>query len=50
MERQFIFRHRILTVGAEVFDLKVTPTNFDINKPLEAVWSSSLIEFNNQLP
>ena len=50
MERQFIFRHRILTVGAEAFDLEVTPANFGINKPLQAVWSSSLIEFNNQLP
>ena len=50
MERQFIFRHRDLVVGAEAFDLEVTPINFDINKPLQAVWSSSLIEFNNQLP
>lgn len=50
MERQFIFRHRELTVGAESFDLEVTPTNFGINKPIQAVWSSSLIEFNNQLP
>ena len=50
MERQFIFRHRDLVVGAESFDLEVTPTNFGINKPLQAVWSSSLIEFNNQLP
>ena len=50
MKRQFIFRHRDLVVGAEVFDLEVTPTNFGINKPLQAVWSSSLIEFNNQLP
>ena len=50
MERQFIFRHRVLTVGAESFDLEVTPANFGINKPLQAVWSSSLIEFNNQLP
>ena len=50
MERQFIFRHRYLTVGAESFDLEVTPANFGINKPLQAVWSSSLIEFNNKLP
>ena len=50
MERQFIFRHRDLAVGAESFDLEVTPTNFSINKPLQAVWSSSLIEFINQLP
>ena len=50
MERQFIFRHRDLVVGAEAFDLEVTPANFGINKPLQAVWSSSLIEFNNQLP
>ena len=50
MERQFIFRHRDLIVGAEAFDLEVTPANFGINKPLQAVWSSSLIEFNNQLP
>ena len=50
MKRQFIFRHRDLVVGAEVFDLEVTPTIFGINKPLQAVWSSSLIEFNNQLP
>ena len=50
MERQFIFRHRFLTVGAEAFDLEVTPANFGINKPLQAVWSSSLIEFINQLP
>ena len=47
MERQFIFRHRDLVVGAETFDLEA---NFGINKPLQAVWSSSLIEFNNQLP
>ena len=50
MERQFIFRHRDLVVGAESFDLEVTRANFGINKPLQAVWSSSLIEFNNQLP
>ena len=50
MKRQFIFRHRDLVVGAEVFDLEVTPAIFGINKPLLAVWSSSLIEFNNQLP
>ena len=50
MERQFIFRHCDLAVGAESFDLEVTPTNFSINKPLQAVWSSSLIEFINQLP
>ena len=50
MKRQLIFRHRDLVVGAEVFDLEVTPMNFGINKPLQAVWSSSLIEFNNQLP
>lgn len=50
MERQFIFRHRDLVVGAESFDLEVTGANFGINKPLHAVWSSSLIEFNNQLP
>lgn len=50
MERQFIFRYRDLVVGAESFDLEVTRANFGINKPLQAVWSSSLIEFNNQLP
>lgn len=50
MKRQFIFRHCELVVGAEAFDLEVTPANFGINKPLQAVWSSSLIEFNNQLP
>lgn len=50
MERQFIFRHRDLVVGAESFDLEVTPPNFGINKPLQAVWTSSLIEFKNQLP
>ena len=37
MERQFIFRHRDLVVGAESFDLEVTRANFGINKPLQTV-------------
>lgn len=48
MKKQFIFTHNNLVLGNEEFNLE--SRGMAINKPFNAVWSSSLINFRGNLP